>query len=99
MRVHIRSSQPFGNDEGALEGNALYVREGSPETHKWGMREAFLGKKIPGMNTWFLPGILQNVREGGFEPPRPFGHWHLKPARLPFRHSRVSKICLTVLPK
>ena len=29
------------------------------------------------------------VREGGFEPPRPFGHWHLKPARLPFRHSRA----------
>ena len=29
------------------------------------------------------------VREGGFEPPRPCGHWHLKPARLPFRHSRV----------
>src|SRR5690242_6773553 len=31
---------------------------------------------------------LSHVREGGFEPPRPFGHWHLKPARLPFRHSR-----------
>ena len=30
------------------------------------------------------------VREGGIEPPRPCGHWHLKPARLPFRHSRVS---------
>ncbi len=30
-----------------------------------------------------------HVREGGLEPPRPFGHWHLKPARLPFRHSRV----------
>ena len=29
------------------------------------------------------------VREGGFEPPRPCGHWHLKPARLPFRHSRA----------
>ena len=28
------------------------------------------------------------VREGGLEPPRPFEHWHLKPARLPFRHSR-----------
>ncbi len=28
------------------------------------------------------------VRERGFEPPRPKGHWHLKPARLPFRHSR-----------
>ena len=25
--------------------------------------------------------------EGGLEPPRPYGHWHLKPARLPFRHS------------
>ena len=33
------------------------------------------------------PSLL--VREGGFEPPRPFGHWHLKPARLPFRHSRA----------
>ena len=27
------------------------------------------------------------VSEGGLEPPRPFEHWHLKPARLPFRHS------------
>ena len=25
--------------------------------------------------------------EGGLEPPRPYEHWHLKPARLPFRHS------------
>ena len=23
------------------------------------------------------------VREGGLEPPHPFGHRHLKPARLP----------------
>ena len=23
------------------------------------------------------------VSEGGLEPPRPNGHWHLKPARLP----------------
>jgi hypothetical protein len=30
------------------------------------------------------------VREGGFEPPHPFGYWHLKPARLPFRHSRAT---------
>ena len=30
------------------------------------------------------PGALRRfVREGGVEPPRPFGHWHLKPARLP----------------
>jgi hypothetical protein len=27
------------------------------------------------------------VGEGGLEPPRGFPHWHLKPARLPFRHS------------
>src|SRR5271166_4803017 len=27
------------------------------------------------------------VGEGGLEPPRPEGHWHLKPARLPFLHS------------
>ena len=34
-------------------------------------------------------GNIPYVRKGGFEPPRPFGHWHLKPARLPFRHLRV----------
>lgn len=35
------------------------------------------------------PGAVhpQTVGEGGLEPPRPEGHWHLKPARLPFRHS------------
>src|SRR6266513_4817920 len=26
---------------------------------------------------------LSVVREGGFEPPRPCGHWDLNPARLP----------------
>lgn len=45
-------------------------------------------KKAP-VEPMVLPGLFKNVREGGFEPPRPFGHWHLKPARLPFRHSRV----------
>ena len=34
------------------------------------------------------PSTLR-VRLRGFEPPRPFGHMHLKHARLPFRHSRV----------
>lgn len=29
------------------------------------------------------------MRLRGVEPPRPFGHEHLKLARLPFRHSRV----------
>src|SRR6201991_5242077 len=31
--------------------------------------------------------LITIVGEGGLEPPRPEGHWHLKPARLPFRHS------------
>ena len=33
------------------------------------------------------PLVIARVGEGGLEPPRPEGHWHLKPARLPFRHS------------
>jgi hypothetical protein len=32
--------------------------------------------------------IDQVVRMRGLEPPRPEGHRHLKPARLPFRHIR-----------
>ena len=31
----------------------------------------------------WLQLIFIRVREGGLEPPRPFEHWHLKPARLP----------------
>ena len=34
-----------------------------------------------------LPGKGLLVGEGGLEPPHPFEYWHLKPARLPFRHS------------
>ena len=41
-------------------------------------------------------GAVPSVREGGLEPPRPFGHWHLKPARLPFRHSRAPEHISTV---
>ena len=51
------------------------------------MREVRPGVK--GKNPGPKTGVLC-VREGGFEPPRPFGHWHLKPARLPFRHSRAT---------
>ena len=39
------------------------------------------------------------VREGGFEPPRPCGHWHLKPARLPFRHSRLDRASRVIQPR
>ncbi len=38
---------------------------------------------IGGGSTRSLPDGPANVREGGFEPPRPFGHRILSPARLP----------------
>jgi hypothetical protein len=28
------------------------------------------------------------MRKGGLEPPQDFSHYHLKVARLPFRHFR-----------
>lgn len=50
--------------------------------------------KTPGHNpkTSSRPKALEfveplSVGEEGLEPSRPEGHWHLKPARLPFRHS------------
>src|SRR5690606_34902730 len=65
-----------GTDSGDVEGRdahdrRFYVR---PRT-----------RVRPG--TRGVPGLTISVGEGGLEPPRPFGHWHLKPARLPFRHS------------
>jgi hypothetical protein len=55
-----------------------------------GVRKCFeAGTPISGSLGLATGGLTSvPVREGGFEPPRPFGHWHLKPARLPFRHSR-----------
>ena len=35
-----------------------------------------------------MGSVLPKLRMRGLEPPRPYGHWHLKPARLPFRHIR-----------
>jgi hypothetical protein len=32
---------------------------------------------------WLAPVSPTDVGEGGLEPPHPFGHRHLKPARLP----------------
>src|SRR5436190_11380515 len=34
------------------------------------------------------PAVRDAMRMRGLEPPRPEGHRHLKPARLPFRHIR-----------
>lgn len=31
--------------------------------------------------------FMHLVGAAGFEPTRPYGHGHLKPARLPFRHA------------
>lgn len=43
-------------------------------------------RRVSGLYRW-ASQPTQLVGEGGLEPPRPEGHWHLKPARLPFRHS------------
>lgn len=48
------------------------------ESHTNARTPAFAGRGS--RNDWL-------VGEGGLEPPRPCEHWHLKPARLPFRHS------------
>lgn len=48
-------------------------------------------EKIPGVNELFKLAHTQEVsmvRERGVEPPRGCPHWHLKPACLPFHHSR-----------
>ena len=46
---------------------------------------ALLGSLGPITKSGFLDSeiVRSFVREGGLEPPRPFEHWHLKPARLP----------------
>lgn len=56
-----------------------------------------LPSKRKGQAAFLQPDLCQRfelncsvVGEGGLEPPRPEGHWHLKPARLPFRHSPVT---------
>ena len=38
------------------------------------------------------------VREGGVEPPRPFGHWNLNPARLPIPPP-AHGCCRVILPQ
>ena len=55
--------------------------------------------KIPGVNELFRltnPGIVDLVRMRGLEPPQDCSHWHLKPARLPFRHIRMRLLNIIV---
>lgn len=49
-------------------------------------------QKLQGPSLRRDPEVI--VGEGGLEPPRPEGHWHLKPARLPFRHSPASSVAV-----
>lgn len=35
--------------------------------------------------------MFGNMRKGGLEPPRDFSHYHLKVARMPFRHFRMKE--------
>ena len=64
--------------ERAREGAApARQRQGRRGRHGWGGRDRHAVPGSVGTST------TQKVREGGFEPPRPLGHWDLNPARLP----------------
>ena len=57
-------------------------------------------EKIPGVNELFKLAHTQEVslvRERGLEPPQDCSHYHLKVARLPFRHSRDNSVILRCL--
>lgn len=76
-----------GQQEPSPSRSRLAARQPHPEHEKTGHPLGMTGFSI---RTW---GVSQprhtvfhkhpSVREGGLEPPRPCGHWHLKPARLP----------------
>ena len=61
------------------------------------MHVARLGALVPAGSTTatIIGDPVPVVGEGGLEPPRPCEHWHLKPARLPFRHSPEWMVYLT----
>ncbi len=64
---HTRTSGP-GTETGRETGREK--REGRHHLHGVGLLVR-------------TSGAMLLVREGGVEPPRPFGHWNLNPARLP----------------
>ncbi len=80
-RVRRPSHRPRGHFDaershhGASTRPKIRVRAGEIRCPRVSSTETGRNRQTPG------------VSEGGLEPPRPEGHWHLKPARLPFRHS------------
>ena len=68
---------------GELVGQARACRRIGHRLHRIDSTEADFQRPAPTPDA-----TVRVVREGGLEPPRPFGHQHLKLARLPFRHSR-----------
>ena len=71
---------------GPLFTSKIPVRRNSGHPlESWCLLRRSTNTVFPFTATDFTAYLL--VSEGGLEPPRPFEHWHLKPARLPFRHS------------
>ena len=75
-------SDQHHNCQSIYRGHAVHYEPG-PHT----LRSTLRSKSGP--KTHSSPCLSRGsvVGEGGLEPPRGFPHWHLKPARLPFRHS------------
>ena len=74
-------------DEVSERKNEMNVSE---EYAIWSGGETWIGKVDGGGSNlppvkWEILHLV--VGEGGLEPPHPFEYRHLKPARLPFRHS------------
>ncbi len=68
MEYLTRGRRPPGRETGRETGREK--REGRHHLHGVGLLVR-------------TSGAMLLVREGGVEPPRPFGHWNLNPARLP----------------
>src|SRR4051812_20440895 len=81
--VWYRTSSLILRSGRALGAPALAVGRG-------GTDELRLGRNVAAITRYARRAAKggDEVRMRGLEPPRPEGHRHLKPARLPFRHIR-----------
>ena len=88
LTTDTRGRGPGGRDRRDDEQRSACRREEHPQGSESNghRRRAFVVGDVSILRFQTAGGPLI-VGEGGLEPPRPEGHWHLKPARLPFRHS------------
>lgn len=78
MTIHHVTREVIGQAPGRFQAGPGPEPAGAPSGTSGGT--ATDNAKAPQVRR---PAGLSAVREGGVEPPRPFGHWNLNPARLP----------------